>query len=600
MLLCFTVIACSTTGSLNSKDSTICAELNSTDSKVDYEYSETTVSGTTTRKIAVNWETGDKIDIYAGSVSAATKSAPAYTLSAGDGTQSAVFSNGQLQGTLVNGTTPLYAYVEKAGQNIDENNSTVTVDFTNQTGSLADATTRDVLFATSTYYTASNSFSFSHLMSVLRLNITLPEAGNCSIKLENESETEKLYSSVTLDATTGAFKSGVTTTSLSLGKMTAIAGSNAFYLCIYPQTVQDLSALITYENGNHYYVKIQNDSKALEAGKLYTANHTFYAATKYISSTKPKPVTIVVTGADFSDAELAAGGTFETKAKACVDFMFDVEPYKTYKEYFNVYIIPSHSEDIGYVSTSTQNKYTHTIDANKIYAFMKLNCPDYYNYDGDELSIGIIANTDIYYGLTYLYYSGLGIATSTLPKGTLSWAKNNKHIVSYSGDYRNIFLHEFGGHAFGRLDDEYWYDDSKTYPNEAISGHNWAIPIGKNVVSKYEATGTTGYYWEHMIGDTYPKEGKNYEGGAVYGKGVYRPEQVSVMDDNRCYFNAYSRQLIVERILRLAGETFDYNTFVSKDVNVDPTPSTSAIKAASKGKSITIMPPTSPPVLIDR
>ena len=41
------------------------------------------------------------------------------------------------------------------------------------------------------------------------------------------------------------------------------------------------------------------------------------------------------------------------------------------------------------------------------------------------------------------------------------------------------------------------------------------------------------------------------------------------MIDDRRYFNAYSRQLIVERIKTLARETFDYDEFLAKDVNYD-------------------------------
>lgn len=67
------------------------------------------------------------------------------------------------------------------------------------------------------------------------------------------------------------------------------------------------------------------------------------------------------------------------------------------------------------------------------------------------------------------------------------------------------------------------------------------------------------------------------------------------MIDNRFYFNAPSRELIVKRIKSLAGETYSWNEFLAKDVNVDNTPAVTGIQAAS----IQIMPPTAPPMLID-
>jgi hypothetical protein len=42
------------------------------------------------------------------------------------------------------------------------------------------------------------------------------------------------------------------------------------------------------------------------------------------------------------------------------------------------------------------------------------------------------------------------------------------------------------------------------------------------------------------------------------------------MCDNRPYFNLISRQLIVERIMKIAGETFSLEDFLKKDVNIDP------------------------------
>ena len=41
------------------------------------------------------------------------------------------------------------------------------------------------------------------------------------------------------------------------------------------------------------------------------------------------------------------------------------------------------------------------------------------------------------------------------------------------------------------------------------------------------------------------------------------------MDDNRRYFNAVSRQIIVERIMKTAKQKFDFEDFCKKDVDYD-------------------------------
>ena len=80
--------ACSTEDLMTTgRNGEISASFDNADSRVDYTYATYTESGTAKQKLAVKWAAGDKIDIYAGSVSSATKGT--FTLSSGAGTQSA-------------------------------------------------------------------------------------------------------------------------------------------------------------------------------------------------------------------------------------------------------------------------------------------------------------------------------------------------------------------------------------------------------------------------------------------------------------------------------------------------------------------------------
>ena len=102
--------------------------------------------------------------------------------------------------------------------------------------------------------------------------------------------------------------------------------------------------------------------------------------------------------------------------------------------------------------------------------------------------------------------------------------------------------------------------------------------------------------WEHFINlEGYPKVGL-YEGGSGYLHGIWRSELISCMIDNRFYFNAPSRELIVKRIKSLAGESYSLEEFMSKDSDYDPT--------GKENRTVTagarVMPPTAPPVLIQR
>ena len=72
--------------------------------------------------------------------------------------------------------------------------------------------------------------------------------------------------------------------------------------------------------------------------------------------------------------------------------------------------------------------------------------------------------------------------------------------------------------------------------------------------------------WSHLIFDPrYSDIVDIYEGAYMHGRGIYRSEVNSCMNNNVPYYSTISRQAIVERIMQYSGETFDYETFVSKD-----------------------------------
>lgn len=51
----------------------------------------------------------------------------------------------------------------------------------------------------------------------------------------------------------------------------------------------------------------------------------------------------------------------------------------------------------------------------------------------------------------------------------------------------------------------------------------------------------------------------------MHARGVYRSEVNSVMNNNVPYFSSWSRQIIVERIKKVAGEKFSFEEFVAND-----------------------------------
>jgi hypothetical protein len=83
------------------------------------------------------------------------------------------------------------------------------------------------------------------------------------------------------------------------------------------------------------------------------------------------------------------------------------------------------------------------------------------------------------------------------------------------------------------------------------------------------------------------------------------------MIDNRPYYSAWQRILIVRKIMEKTGETFDMDEFIAKDVTLDPirpvVPATASpeersqilMRARSQALLVPEMPMLPPPVLED-
>ena len=290
------------------------------------------------------------------------------------------------------------------------------------------------------------------------------------------------------------------------------------------------------------------------------------------SATHGPGINIVFTG-DGYDARDIAKGTFIANAESGYGHFFDVEPYKTYKDYFNVYAVTALSDEsgIGTVNTIVDTKFSSTFTQNRIllqsqddvFAWAKKADA---SMDLTKSLVILLQNTSTYEGITYLYADGSAIACC--PVST----------QAYPYDFRGIVQHEAGGHGFGKLADEYIYhnafiqncicpdgcehpqgDDDMSTMFGVMKSHGWF----KNLSMTSDATLVP---WAHLIyHPQYSDYVDIYEGGYMHTRGVYRSEATSCMNNNIPYFSAISRQAIVERIKYCAGEAFSLEDFYAND-----------------------------------
>lgn len=304
----------------------------------------------------------------------------------------------------------------------------------------------------------------------------------------------------------------------------------------------------------------------------YDSEYKENSQIKLQSASKGNGINIVFT-ADGYDAEDISDGSFMNDIKEGMEYFFGIEPYKTYKDYFNVYADVAMSYDSGVCSNVNiwRNTKFNTIygagdngrlkvDAAAVWSFTLKDVEESVINESNlsESLIICILNSDDYEGICFMSLSGAAVAF--VPHSR--W--------EYPNDYRGIIQHEAGGHGFGKLGDEYVYHKAHIENCTCSCCNHLGELVSCKMYGWYPNLSISGKYseieWKHLIFDArYDDIVDIYEGGFYHAKGVYRSEVNSCMNDNVPYYNTISRQVIVERIMKLAGETFDYETFVSND-----------------------------------
>lgn len=283
-------------------------------------------------------------------------------------------------------------------------------------------------------------------------------------------------------------------------------------------------------------------------------------------ATKGAGVDLVFMG-DCFDAKDIAEGKYLDAMNEAIGYFFAVEPYKTYRDYFNVYTIFGLSPDsgVGDVNTIREAKFGSayalggiTPDESVCFEYA-CKAPTVTQDKIGRTLVTLIENTEDYGGITYMWGDGSAIACCPMSRDV------------YPYDFRGLVQHEAGGHGFGKLGDEYIYhnafiqtcpclccphvkefNDNKSrgwFENLSLTGNMYDVP------------------WSHFIFDPqYSNLVDIYEGGYMHMRGVFRSEPNSCMNNNVPYFSAISREAIVKRMKEYAGESYSFEEFKAHDV----------------------------------
>ena len=292
-------------------------------------------------------------------------------------------------------------------------------------------------------------------------------------------------------------------------------------------------------------------------------------------------VNIVFMG-DCFDAQDIATGKYINGINEAIEHFFAVEPYKTYRDYFNVYTVFGLSPDsgIGTANTIREAKFGSQYmlnaglqtDGNTCFKYA-CKTPTVTKENIHQTPIVLIENSYEYGGVTQMWNNGSAIAICPMI------------VDEYPYDYRGVVQHEAGGHAFGKLGDEYIYHNGFIAACPYCGAVRYMEVLEAHSLGWYRNLSLTGNIydvsWSHLIFDEkYQNTGDVYEGGYMHTRGCFRSEQNSCMNNNIPYFSAISRQAIVERIMEYAGEEFSFEEWKAKDKGIYTGSTSSATRMA--------------------
>ena len=284
-------------------------------------------------------------------------------------------------------------------------------------------------------------------------------------------------------------------------------------------------------------------------------------------ASKGAGVNIVLMG-DCFDAKDISEGKYLKAIQDAYGYFFDIEPYLTYKDYFNVYGVFGMSADsgMGTVNTIREARFGSQYTLNESVSpdfetTFAAACLAPINDDVSRTLVIMIENSAEYSGLCYMWGDGSAVAVVPMSSDPAPY------------DFRGLVHHEAGGHGFGKLADEYIYYNSFIqncpidccvlnvltmksfgfYDNISLTGDMHSVP------------------WSHMIYDPqYSNTVDVYEGAYMHTRGVFRSEPRSCMHNNIPYYNAISREAMVKRIKKYAGEEYSFEDFKANDKEALP------------------------------
>ena len=291
-------------------------------------------------------------------------------------------------------------------------------------------------------------------------------------------------------------------------------------------------------------------------------------------STVGKGINLLFLGDGYLDRDLGPGSKYENLAKLEMENLFGYEPFKSFRDRFNVYLINCVSKNDVYFTPFGHAERLFTYDGQEYRYFgtYEDRCEQYARIvvpsKDEPIFATILLNKD---------YDGESSFNSPY------WHDPGYMTFAFVSNRRNegddqTFPHEMGGHGFALLADEYsglgvtFTKDQYAILDDFFQRTGYGVNVDwrKN---------PTEVRWKHFLNDPrYSEEGLGvWEGAYVCEYGIYRPSEESIMNGTGSHgvspfhpnwFNAPSREQIYKQIMKYSEGPdwqYDYETFVEID-----------------------------------
>ena len=436
----------------------------------------------------------------------------------------------------------IYVYV---GETYVPSEMTVTLTLT----SGGEVFEQDLTFADGGVFNVAVSGSVDYIGGEVSLSVSNNSFGSYSMQLNTGGwiyqTTTGVNGHYTVDYNNGAERTAVVEYSISTND---VASNGAISYKKYVNIIQ--RAYNTPLQGDYYS---NGQSVVLQSATASVSNK----------------LNVVILGDGYKKKDLLKGGKFERGAIFAMESFFSVQPFVYYRNRFNVYMAAYESEDEGprleSVSSSSHKTYFET--------WYKGGGNTYVNYSdaGRDKVVSAVKNIsglssdNAYYRtiVILLVNTAENIGSTNYPSMTTASASVTGDgyasfaiamIGANSQGTGGLIRHEAGGHAFGRLGDEY-----------AVDWYTVSLVNERHGVGFYRNVATSTSYWSAFTNAGYGSDEVMYDS---YGSGIYRStHEKGIMWNNNGYFNAVSRHAIYERIIKQTEgvNAYSWNAFLEYD-----------------------------------